>query len=243
MLKGNDMEKKEKSKRFRHEQKYIITYAEKDALIRQFVPVIKRDANGSEKGYTIRSLYFDDVWETAYEEKIAGTFERKKYRIRIYNYSDKVIKLECKEKQGNYIHKTSAGLSIAEFEWIIQGKYDFLLQRQENLCREFYFQCMSKRMRPVVIVDYEREAFVVETGDVRITFDTHVRSGWMSYDIFDKAVPTYEVMKQDELIMEVKFTEMLPEYVRRLVVPRAGQQMAASKYTMCAEKKWEMIGL
>lgn len=233
----------EKKKLFRHEQKYIITYAEKEALIRQFLPVVKRDMHGGDTGYTIRSLYFDDVWESAYEEKIAGTYERRKYRIRIYDYSDNVIKLECKEKQGNYIHKTSARLSHEEFEWILQGKYEFLLQRQENLCKEFYFQCMSKRMRPVVIVDYERDAFVVKTGDVRITFDSHVRSGWMSYDVFDNGIPTYEVMKPEELIMEVKFTEMLPEYVRRLVAPKAREQVAASKYTMCAEKKWEMIGL
>ena len=38
-------------------------------------------------GYLIRSLYFDDYWNSAYEEKESGVLMRKKYRIRIYNYS------------------------------------------------------------------------------------------------------------------------------------------------------------
>ena len=147
-----------------------------------------------------------------------------------------MIKLECKEKQGSYIHKTSAFLTQDEFQWILDGKYEFLLLRSEGICKDFYLECTTRIMRPVVIVDYEREVFVVNTGDVRITFDTHVRSGWMSYDIFDVGIPTYEVLAPDELIMEVKYTEMIPEYVRRLVVPKCGELVAASKYTLCAEK-------
>ena len=42
--------------------------------------------------YHIRSLYFDDVYETALKDKVAGTDERCKYRVRIYNYNDSVIK-------------------------------------------------------------------------------------------------------------------------------------------------------
>ena len=70
-------------------------------------------------GYMIRSLYFDDCYECAYEEKLAGVEARSKYRIRIYNYSDSIIKLECKHKEGQYIHKTSATLTRAEVEQIV----------------------------------------------------------------------------------------------------------------------------
>lgn len=232
----------ENKPRFRHELKYYISYKEREALIRRFLPVIKRDIHSKEEGYTIRSLYFDDFWNSAYEEKMAGTFARKKYRIRIYDFSDKVIKLECKEKQGSYIHKTGVALLREEFEKITKGEYDFLLKREENLCKEFYLECTTKGMRPQVMVDYEREAFVVDTGDVRITFDSHVRSGFMTNDIFDRSLPTYEVLEPEILIMEVKYTEMLPEYVRHLVSPKNQIHTAASKYTMCVDKKRELTG-
>lgn len=227
---------------FRHELKYSITYKEREALLHLFEPMIQRDRNGGEEGYTIRSLYFDDYWHTAYEEKVAGTFARKKYRIRIYDFSDKVIKLECKEKQGNYIHKTSASLSRDEVDKILKWDFGFLLERPEKLCKEFYIECTTRGMRPIVMVDYERDAFVVKEGDVRITFDKHVRSAWMTYDLFDSQVPAYEVVEPDRLIMEVKYTQMFPEYVRRIVVPENSIQVAASKYTMCVDKKWELTG-
>lgn len=226
---------------FRHELKYLISYAEREALIRRMSPIMKRDENGGPDGYTIRSLYFDDLWNTAYDEKMAGTFARKKYRIRIYNFSDKVIKLECKVKRDSYIHKTAASLSRSEVEQILRGEYAFLLQRPESLCREFYVECTSNGMRPKVIVDYERDAFVEPAGDVRITFDKHVRSAWLGYDIFDSSLPTYEVLEAEKLIMEVKYTQMLPEYVRRVSAPENAVRVAASKYTLCVDKKREIV--
>lgn len=226
--------------KYRHEMKYLISSHEKQAMIARLGAVMEMDSNGSDAGYTIRSLYFDDYYYSAYKEKMAGTLERRKYRMRIYNFSDKVIKLECKQKQGNYIHKEAVGLSRDEAESILRGDYGFLLKRKEKLCREFYIECMTDRMRPAVVVDYERAAFVFAQGDVRITFDDHVRSAWLGYDIFDAGLPAYEVFAPETLIMEVKYTEFLPEFVRRLVLPDNARRMAASKYTLCLEKKWEM---
>lgn len=227
---------------FRHELKYSITYKERENLLRRLSPFLQRDKNGDEEGYTIRSLYFDDYQKSSYKEKVAGTFARKKYRIRIYNFSDKVIKLECKEKQGSYIHKTSAILSRDEVEKILKGDFYFLLHRPENLCKEFYFQCTTNLMRPVVIVDYERDAFVEPIGDVRITFDKHVRSAWGDFDIFDTGLPSYEVLEEEMLIMEVKYTEVLPDYVRKIIESKHAIQEAASKYVMCFDKKSQLAG-
>lgn len=226
--------------KYRHEMKYLISGHEKKAMINRLGAVMKKDLNGSDAGYTIRSLYFDDCRYSAYEEKMAGTFERKKYRIRIYNYSDEVIKLECKQKQGSYIYKESVKLTRNEADCLLHGEYGFLLKRGEKLCKEFYIECITNRMRPAVIVDYERTVFVFEEGDVRITFDDHVRSAWLGYDIFDVKLPEYDVLEAETLIMEVKYTQFLPEFIRKLVLPDNSLRMAASKYTLCLEKKWEI---
>ena len=92
-------------------------------------------------------------------------------------------------------------------------------------------------MRPEVIVDYERIPFVYDAGTVRITFDSHVRAGVGSYNIFDREVPELEVMRQGELILEVKYTECLPELIRSLLPPENSEYIAASKYCMCYDKK------
>ncbi len=64
---------------------------------------------------------------SAYEEKEAGVLLRKKYRIRIYDNSDRIIKLERKKKYGSWIYKEDAALTRAEFEKILAGDYEFLL--------------------------------------------------------------------------------------------------------------------
>lgn len=82
--------------RYRHELKYLINEGEHSALACRMAPVFKLDKHARAGGYTIRSLYFDDYCNSAYEEKDVGILMRKKYRVRIYNGSDKVIKLERK---------------------------------------------------------------------------------------------------------------------------------------------------
>lgn len=84
--------------RYRHELKYLINEGEHAALACRMAPVFKLDKHAQAGGYTIRSLYFDDYCNSAYEEKDAGILMRKKYRVRIYNGGDKVIKLERKKE-------------------------------------------------------------------------------------------------------------------------------------------------
>ena len=78
--------------RFRHELKYLISYAQKADLNVRMAPLLGLDKHVKNGGYMIRSLYFDDYWNTAYQEKVDGVLLRRKYRIRIYDYSDRVIK-------------------------------------------------------------------------------------------------------------------------------------------------------
>lgn len=84
------------AERYRHELKYLISYGEKAALETRMRPILQMDPHAGSGGYFIRSLYFDDYWHSAYEEKEAGVLLRKKYRIRIYDSSDRIIKLERK---------------------------------------------------------------------------------------------------------------------------------------------------
>ena len=110
--------------RYRHELKYLINEGEHAALACRMAPVFKLDKHARAGGYTIRSLYFDDYCNSAYEEKDAGILMRKKYRVRIYNGSDKVIKLERKKKYGSWIYKEDAPLTRGEFELFFQPQID-----------------------------------------------------------------------------------------------------------------------
>ena len=77
----------------------------------------------------------NELLSISYED---AAYDREKYRIRVYNFRERSIKLERKRKFENYIN-----YSDEETEKIIQGDYAFLLHSPHALCREFYFECMT----------------------------------------------------------------------------------------------------
>ena len=233
-------EMSEKKKVFRHEWKYLVSYPEAELLQRRLSPFLSLDRNAAGGEYMIRSLYFDDMHNSAYREKIMGVDFRQKWRIRVYNCSDKRISLERKTKRGSYIYKESAALTREEFQRILDGDYRFLLDREENLCKEFYYECMVKLLRPKLIADYERTPLVMDAGTVRITFDKNVRAAIGSFDIFNAELPTLPAIEPGKLVLEVKYTAFLPQVVKTLL-PLDGQEFSAfSKYAECYEAAHHM---
>ena len=111
-------------KPYRHELKYIVTEGEHKLLSTRLKACLKQDYYASKSGgeYFIRSLYFDDPFNSAVAEKADGVGSRDKFRIRIYNLSDSTIKLERKHKEGQYIKKDSLSLSRAECDAIVRGE-------------------------------------------------------------------------------------------------------------------------
>ena len=192
------------------------------------------DPNGNENNeYHIRSLYFDTINDDALEEKIAGVGNRKKYRIRIYNFSDKVIKLECKSKYGDLISKQSVSIPRELAEQLIAGDPDGLQRMRHPLLHDVYREMRTRLLRPAVIVDYVCEAYIHQAEEVRITFDKQVRTGLYSVDMFNPQIPTYPVFDDPVEILEVKFDEFLPSYLQSILSGITAQRSAVSKYTWC----------
>ena len=223
--------------KYRHEVKYLINYQDYKLICLRLSQVLQQDTHVTDTGsYTVTSLYFDDYFNSAYHEKYAGIFERCKYRIRIYNQSDSVINFERKLKKNRFIHKDTTLLTRQEFDWILAGQYQFLRESSSNLLRIFYYECTSNLLRPRVVVSYEREPYVMAAGTVRISFDKNLRAGLGGWDIFSTTMPALEVLPAGMLIMEVKFTEFLPEILRKILPQQATDYAAVSKYILCCDK-------
>ena len=230
--------KETKGKPYRHELKYVISEAEHAVLASRLRAALRPDENAGGSGgeYFIRSLYFDDPWETAVAEKSDGVGSRDKFRIRIYNMSDRTIKLERKHKEGAYIKKDSLSLTRGECDRIIAGDIRCLFDRPEPAAKTFYGIFRTRNLKPKVLVDYTREPYVFPAEDVRITFDKNIRTGMRSTDLFDPDVPTYPVWDlKNCMILEVKFNRSLPEFCRSIVQMAASQHTAASKYIYCRQ--------
>ena len=145
----------------RHEYKYFINFGEYAHLSRTLDYVLYRDKNGDEfNEYHIRSLYFDDEYNTAFADKLRGVQDRDKYRIRIYNFSDKLIRLERKSKYGDGIAKQSIAITREMCEQLMAADPTGLEKSDQPLLRDVYKQMRTKGLKPAVIVDYVREAYI-----------------------------------------------------------------------------------
>ncbi len=221
---------------FRHELKYLINRREMDCCLSRLSEFAEADIHAKNGTYAVRSLYFDDQYRSAYNDKESGVRSRAKYRIRVYDLDQGYITLEKKIKEGMYVRKESAYLSKNEYDMIMSDNTDFLLARSERVANDFAIECRVNGLHPEVIVDYDRIPFVYAYGNVRITFDMNIRSSFDKLDVFAVSTPAYNVLGEDELVMEVKYTEYLPDIIR-VVLPDSGCRMAVSKYVLCDDVK------
>ena len=218
----------------RHELKYFINPAELEVLRARLDPVLQLDKHCLPHGtYAIRSLYFDTIDNSAYFDKVDGVMARDKYRIRIYNLSDKAIYLERKRKLGDLIQKSSVRISRDLCDQLMRGDPSGLYRSDNTLIQDLYVQMRTRLLRPAVVVDYDREAYLHPAENVRITFDMNLRSGLHGTDLFDPHLPTVCPHDRNVEILEVKFDNYLPDHIAALLSGLSAERSAISKYVMC----------
>ena len=217
-------------KNFRHEYKFLISPNAARLLKLRLPHIMGRDPHAGPTGqYTIRSLYFDDPNFTAFRDKVDGVDNRTKYRIRCYNGDTSRCRLERKEKKGHLTRKT--GQSITAQEALALQSRTF--PPADGLCEELRLLCDASGLRPMVLVDYDRTPFVCAAGNTRITLDENLRTRPYCADLFDTAKSMMPVLEDNQVILEVKFDDYLPGYLRDALADIPKIPMAISKFAMC----------
>ncbi len=189
--------------------------------------------------YFIRSLYFDDINSTAYYEKIDGVLYRKKYRIRIYNNDSSFIRLERKWKHNNMTSKDQLKISKENCINLLTNQFDNIDKELLNnsLMKEFITDIKVFGLKPSVIVDYKRLAYTYPISEVRITFDERIKSGLYNCNLFNMNRITYDVIDNNEVVLEVKFNEVLPEHISIILQTIPMYRQAVSKFALCRSIK------
>ena len=223
---------------YRVEDKFVCTDGELLCLDLKLKTVLKTDSHQTNpNGYTITSVYFDDISDSHLTDTREGNRFREKYRIRIYNNSYETINLEVKIKRDNRVFKKSKRITVEQMKAFMQGKYvednDVSL---DNAITLFNIAIAERKLAPVIVVEYERKAYIYETGNVRITIDRNLRYsddivGFMN----QKAYRRYLVSEPNS-VLEVKYDEFLPDFIAGLLENGNMRQSSYSKYQICREE-------
>ncbi len=231
-------------KNYRYELKYEINT--KDAfLLKQKLALIMDcdEFSPNEDGsYYIRSLYFDDIYNTAYHEKVNGAEFREKYRIRFYNFDANYILIELKGKNGNLCYKKQDKIQYQEYCDIMNKDYDKIIieENKRETLRKFINDCKNKNLVPSIIVDYKRIAYTYPVANVRITFDSDIASGRFNYDIMNDKMMLFPVLEDDRLILEVKYNKFLPKIIDDILKTVPSVRISMSKFALCREMKGDV---
>ena len=217
--------------KYRTEWKYICTDYDLDLLRTRIQAVLHTDVNANKEVYNIHSLYFDNYRNSYAFDNDAGASERSKWRIRYYDDDTGFIKLERKRKKNDLCYKESCKLSSLQYDQIVSGKIsEVLWGSEERLLKEFCIDIMTKRFEPKIIIDYERTAFVDPILNVRITFDRNICGSINVNGFMKRNYLKFPIQEKGNHVLEVKFDDVLPEHIEKVLHESPLQRNTFSKY-------------
>ena len=234
LLKGMHFSNFQKGDFYRHELKYEINACQVELLKNKLAEVVASDSHTNSSGmYQVRSLYFDDFWNTCYYDNENSHDPREKFRIRIYNGSDQKISLELKRKQFGKTLKTACPIPREYVEKLIDGELFPWDDNAHPLMKKFYIWLQTRYGQPKVIVNYDRIPFVYPDGVVRITLDTNIMASVCYDQFFCEYLPGRPIMPAGRHLLEVKYNELIPDHIFRTTQVNNLVKTTFSKYYLC----------
>lgn len=215
----------------RHELKFFITDVQQEILKARIKHLCRRDENQKQAdGYTITSMYFDTPYDRFLSESIDGVDRRHKYRLRYYDRNADFVKLERKSKFHGMTVKKAAVITQDEMQVLLNGQIPHCSDTHSEIKNELFCQMHMCGLQPKVIVQYCRDAYIHPSGNVRITFDRNI-CGSTELDAFGKStISTVPLMNAGVHILEVKYDEFLPCFIREALQTEFLQKTSYSKY-------------
>ena len=225
------------TKKYRHELKFVCEERQLIFLEARIKHICSLDSHaGSDGKYLVRSLYFDTYDDRCFYENEAGVDLRKKFRLRLYNGNADPVYLECKETVHGLKSKDICQLTTQQCRQLMYNQPVTGILPEQELLKRFLAERSTQLFRPKVIVEYTRTPYIHAAGNVRVTFDRHIRSSSAIDHFLENKISGRSIMAQDSHILEVKYDEELPGAIEEIL--SSGQQLSRSsfsKYSLCRQ--------
>lgn len=222
----------------RIEFKYLLPAVIRARFVNDLCIFCKQDDHSSvnHNGYLVRSIYYDNPELKCYHDKMAGTVERFKMRLRIYGKSHDTNsgKIELKYRFADRIVKQSLSLPWDQITRLMTGSLTQVDPQSNAIYGELVRLTKINRFRPVVWLQYARAAwFSLSDPSVRITIDSDVRG--TRFRSFNQVTTPNRVFPASQHILEVKSPGHFPSWLTKLIKRYNLQREAISKYACAIE--------
>ncbi|MBW4839678.1 MAG: polyphosphate polymerase domain-containing protein [Paenibacillaceae bacterium] len=219
----------------RYENKYLLDDAAYRRLYDELLEYMEPDDyNKQHEFYSISNLYFDTKDDALIRNSLAKPKYKEKLRLRTYGVPDPKAKgyLEIKKKVFGLVNKRRTALGLQEaYEFVRTGtepEYKDYMNRQ--VLHEITYFLQRYQLEPKVYLAYERKAlFCKRSRDLRITFDTNIRS--RRYDLKLEQGDHGEPLVENGLwLMEVKAEKTVPVWLAKMLSEHQMFRTSFSKY-------------
>lgn len=228
------MTERQKDSKYRHEFKYELDVCQMIVLQKKLADILEKDKHVGEKDcYRIRSLYLDDYFDSGFYDNENGFDLREKFRIRIYNGSADKIRLELKRKESGKTLKLACDISEEQTRRLLKGERIEWCDNLHPLLKKLYIYQETRNLTPKVIVEYDRVPFVHRDGNVRVTLDRDICSSHRIEQFLDQDIIRRPVMPKGKHLLEVKYDEFIPDFIKNTVQIDDLKQTTFSKYFLC----------
>jgi len=241
------LNKKDSTESFsRYEFKYLLPLKKANQIeeeIKNFMILDLNAQKNKNKNYFVRSLYFDNEIFSNFYEKVDGMETRKKFRLRSYSSnenSSSPVFLEMKGRKNQRTYKLRTKIDKKHLNYIIKNEnLDSLLKiysNKNNVINHFIYDSLKKKIKPKVLVDYDRRAYFNKYGLLfRLTFDTNILSS-PSNELFNNKFLNFKETRAGYVVLELKFERSIQPWFHRIIQNYNLSRMSISKFAIGMEK-------
>lgn len=200
----------------RVEQKYLLTSAQHDALLKELGDKLVKD----EYFYNdIYNLYLDAPDHRLIIQSIEKPMYKEKFRVRSYGLAeneDSKVYLEIKKKFDGTSHKRRISMTLGEFYKYME-KGNRPKGANPITLAELDYDFEKYNLQPSILINYERYSYYIRGNkDLRITFDHNVRYRTEKPDLTN-GDDMHHIIDKDMYIMEIKSLDSLPIKLSQLL--------------------------
>ncbi|MCI3921174.1 polyphosphate polymerase domain-containing protein [Paenibacillus sp. TRM 82003] len=219
----------------RYENKYLLN----EVVFRRFYDRLLEymeldEYNKQHAFYSISNIYFDTKDDALIRKSLAKPKYKEKLRLRSYGVPrpDAKAYLELKKKVFGLVNKRRTALRLNEAYAFVRTGAEPAPQDYMNkqVLHEIHYFLQRYELEPKTYLAYERMAlFSKESRDLRITFDTNIRS--RRYDLRLEDGDHGELLIDSNLwLMEVKAEKTIPMWLSRMLSEHRMFRTSFSKY-------------
>lgn len=212
----------------RYELKYMLTKAQKEAVLAAMAPYMELDRYGRT---SIRNIYYDTDDYLLIRRSIDRPAYKEKLRIRSYSQAgpDSTVFVELKKKYDHVVYKRRIALKQKDAVQWLAGERPCPVKTQ--IAEEIdYFRAYYQGLRPTVFLSYEREAFCTKDGsDLRVTFDDTILCRQEDLSLGTDACGT-PILPEGKVLMEIKCAGGIPLWLTAVLSREKIYKTSYSKY-------------